>query len=327
MNTKVVYGLLSFAVSVVVVYYVLVYIADIASLASALAQISWEFFVIAMLVYLIENLIVSERLRRVFHNIRLNRAYSSCFWGNQLGMLFSNVTPGRLGYAFGAVAYFRQSEGMDAGHTLGLLSQIQVIELLVKAFASLLGLVFVLHTVGFIPLLTWALLAVVLVSTTCTIFLFVFMKKPRKLPFGILFNNLLADIHRAVSDTKAETRLIIGITAINWFLRGLEWYMIGLAVGVDLSFITFLLLHPLLTITRFTPFTVAGFGVFESTMVVGLGLFGVPASTALLFGLLDRADNGLIDLIALPKITTLLKVKKASLVCDPCEAECEDTRC
>jgi len=84
-------------------------------------------------------------------------------------------------------------------------------------------------------------------------------------------------------------------------LRGLEWYFIGLSLGMNMNYIIYLALHPLLTAIKFIPLTPSNIGLFEFALIYGLGGFGFIAELSVLFGLLDRLDN-VFDIISIKEL-------------------------
>lgn len=91
-------------------------------------------------------------------------------------------------------------------------------------------------------------------------------------------------------------------------MRGAEWSILGYAVGINLSFITWLMLHPLLSIVRLIPITVTGLGVFELTFIM---LFPeIDAAKQVTFGMLDMVNNSFVDAIGLLSLRKLKELEK-----------------
>jgi uncharacterized membrane protein YbhN (UPF0104 family) len=83
-------------------------------------------------------------------------------------------------------------------------------------------------------------------------------------------------------------------------VKGFEWYFIGLSVGINqISWIGYLLLHPLVTAMSFVPLTPSGFGFQEGVNVGLLFLLGVPLAEAVTFTFLARFLLILQDLVGL----------------------------
>jgi uncharacterized membrane protein YbhN (UPF0104 family) len=95
---------------------------------------------------------------------------------------------------------------------------------------------------------------------------------------------------------------------ICWVLKGLEWYFLGLALGItQIPLIGYFLIHPLVTALGFVPITPAGAGVQEFGIV---GIFTLlftnpsPATIGAIgaFAVLARGILIIQDLIGVPQI-------------------------
>ena len=119
----------------------------------------------------------------------------------------------------------------------------------------------------------------------------------------------LEEFKESAHNTQKAIPEIIAITLICWLLKGLEWWFLGMALGINVPWIAFFLIHPLVTALAFVPITPAGIGVQEIGIVGILGLLGIPVATAGAFAIIARGLLILEDLIGLPQI-----VKSTSLL-------------
>ena len=88
---------------------------------------------------------------------------------------------------------------------------------------------------------------------------------------------------------------IAAISIASWITKGIEWYLIGRAIGLimgdDLIYsIGFMMiLNASITLLQFAPIpSVAGAGVSEAGVVGILYFFGIEPSSAISFGILTR---------------------------------------
>ncbi len=82
----------------------------------------------------------------------------------------------------------------------------------------------------------------------------------------------LEEYKESAHSTRSRHPRNIPLTMVCWVLKGLEWYFLGLALGLtDLPFYGYFLIHPLVTALAFVPITPAGAGVQEFGIV---GIFG-----------------------------------------------------
>ena len=64
------------------------------------------------------------------------------------------------------------------------------------------------------------------------------------------------------------------LTMACWILKGFEWWFLGLALGLNITWVAYFLIHPLVTALAFVPITPAGAGVQEFGIIGILGLLG-----------------------------------------------------
>ena len=96
--------------------------------------------------------------------------------------------------------------------------------------------------------------------------------------------------------------MILILYFIGWFFAALQWFYLGKALGIELPFFVFFLLHPLISILMFVPLTPAGFGVMEGGMVLVFSLLGISATIGFAFSVLVRVSILLVDLIGLKTV-------------------------
>ena len=88
-----------------------------------------------------------------------------------------------------------------------------------------------------------------------------------------------------------------------WVLKGLEWYFIGLALGVgQIGWLGFFLLHPLVTALGFVPLTPSGIGFQEGAIVAVFTILGMSLPQAVAFALISRVLLIVEDLVGVPQI-------------------------
>jgi glycosyltransferase 2 family protein len=99
-------------------------------------------------------------------------------------------------------------------------------------------------------------------------------------PIGILVGNM-----RVVLFSSVNSILVLGLALLVQVIVVLAVVVCGAALGIDLL-ASHVLLLPLILLISMFPVSIAGWGVREGAMVVGLGLGGISASNALAMSLL-----------------------------------------
>jgi len=96
-------------------------------------------------------------------------------------------------------------------------------------------------------------------------------------------------VYHALHGYRSQPRalvVVLVITVFMQFARTVSIWLCGLAVGVDVSPLVYVILGPLLFLVMMVPFTINGLGVREAFFVAFLGRFGVDADAAFATGLL-----------------------------------------
>ena len=96
-------------------------------------------------------------------------------------------------------------------------------------------------------------------------------------------------VYRAMHGYRGHPRVLIvvlAITVVMQFVRVVAIWLCGLAVGVDISPLVYVILGPLLFLVMMVPFTINGLGLREAFFVAFLGRFGVSADAAFATGFL-----------------------------------------
>ncbi len=99
----------------------------------------------------------------------------------------------------------------------------------------------------------------------------------------------LADLSRSVRRlifNPGRWTAVLGLSILAVGCVVLAWKLVGDSLNVPLSFATWLVIIPLVSLIQLTPVSLAGWGVREAAMVVILAGFGVSATAALAISVL-----------------------------------------
>jgi glycosyltransferase 2 family protein len=112
------------------------------------------------------------------------------------------------------------------------------------------------------------------------------------LPRGLLRFRLFAELAalsregRRLFARPARSGAVIGLATATVGLSILAFMLVAESLGVDLSFVSWLVIIPPVSLIQLVPVSLAGWGVRELGFVVVLAGFGVPAEAALAASLL-----------------------------------------
>lgn len=314
-------------VAMVAIFAVLLWYVGITALIDAILTIKVEYLLLAFLMYFGINVFFTIRLQRVLAKDGVKTTFGRTLLAQYAGMLTSDVTPGRSGYILMPV-YLRDQK-VPTSKGLSTVLGIQTIEFLVKVAGGIGAVIFLVNTV---PMVTWnelfpgellginigILIAALGISLMLVgaIVLALFTWSTRAIG---LFDRIanwrflkrftgglmgkLEEYKESAHSTQSKIPEIFLLTMICWVLKGLEWYFLGLSLGITtVPWIAYFLIHPLVTALAFVPITPAGIGVQEFGIIGILGLLGVPVATAAVFALLARGLLIIEDLIGIPQI-------------------------
>jgi uncharacterized protein (TIRG00374 family) len=303
----------------------LLWYVGVGSLMDRLSQMRLEYLPLAFLAYFGINILFAFRLKRLLKREGYHTSFGRTLLAQYGGMLTSDVTPGRSGY-FLTPVYLRDQE-VPTSVSLSAILGIQTVEFLFKVFGGVLALVFLIETVNLLAInqtlfilsaigvalmLIGAVLLAALSWSQRVIKLFNRIAKWRFLSrfTGGLIGKI-DEYKQSAQRTRKSIPEIGLVTFVCWMLKGLEWYFLGLALGIgQIGLLGFFLLHPLVTALGFVPLTPSGIGFQEGAIVAVitavLTTSGMPLVSALAgataFALLSRVLLIVEDLIGVPQI-------------------------
>lgn len=257
------------------------------------------------------NVALSFRLYKIITGLGCRTSYLKSLESHLGGMLLSDFTPGKTGYLTTPLILKRIA---DCNTKLGMASILvpQAVEFLIKIFGAMLALI-LLYTSSthFKDLLLVAGIGIAMLFATSVIILVASWSERMRIP-GFLkrFEAIFQSYFEHSVKTKNYILLLTSISLTGWFITAVQWYFIGEALNIDLSFIHYFLLQPLVSALMFVPITPAGIGIMESGAIAAFFLLGVGTSPAFFFSILVRVSMVLGDLggvIPLTKVPLTLK--------------------
>jgi uncharacterized protein (TIRG00374 family) len=308
--------LLQIAVMLAIIGGLLWYVG-ITSLVDTLSQMKLEYLPLAFLAYFGINVLFTLRLGRVLRREGYHTSFGRTLLAQYGGMLTSGVTPGRSGY-FLTPVYLRDQEVPTSVSLSGILG-IQTVEFLFKVFGGVLALAFLIETVdlfainqslfilsamGVVLMLVGAALLGAMSWSQRVINLFNRIASSRFLRrFTGSLVGKIEEYKQSSQRTRKTVPEIAAFTFACWVLKGFEWWLLGLALGISqIGYLGFFLLHPLVTALGFVPLTPSGIGFQEGAIVAVFIVLGMNPAQAVAFALLSRVLLIVEDLAGVPQI-------------------------
>ena len=297
---------LSMGLSLGILYYVFFQFINIGELIETISYISLPFLVVSDFPYIVQTLLYSYRLKLGLERAGVEVSFGRAYWSHLFGMFWSNFALGKLGYFAAALPI---SRNIHFSESTGVISAIQTLDLAVKGFAAVLGLLMLSQIIELHEMRFWVLVMSVSFIILGTVFLVLVWRE--KLPFNLKISEIpfIGGFLHSFKDSAfmvRETALKIVLVAIvGWFLRGIEWFLLSRACGIDFSFVLCFFMHPLLTMIRMIPVTFSGLGVLEFVLVKLFPL--IPPEKLVLFGMFDMVNNIFIDMFALKELHSVYR--------------------
>ncbi|MEM5854787.1 MAG: lysylphosphatidylglycerol synthase transmembrane domain-containing protein [Candidatus Aenigmatarchaeota archaeon] len=275
-----------------------------------LFSVNLTFFILSIICYLILNLSHAIRLKIALKYLNYNVKLIDTFQAQSFGMLLGDITPARVGYA--SVTYpLKKRNKVPITRTMSAIAIYQGIEFLLKGLQGVLGVLFLLWFfvlsgeilyISIVALLFAVMLGMLLLILPTHKFVKT-LKIMKKLTAGKLNLNFFEEIQKNSKIlTKRAILPIFFLTFIGWFIRATEWFFIGKALGLNISWIFCLFLHPIMSALTFVPFSPAGLGIYEGAIILMFSLFSISPTSALAFSFLDRINNILTDSYAIKEV-------------------------
>jgi len=280
-------------------------IIDYQLFLSLLTNLDIRFILLAGLCYLLNNLLMAYRIKRILFTLGENLRYKLVFFSHMAGMLLSDFTPARSGYLYTAIALNKRDVPLEKG--ISTITSTYLYDLTLKMIVALLGAYFI-YSYVFAERLSYALVITFLLILGVIIGYLIIMYP------GEIIRNLFQkrEILKKILDFGVQSRaiqryapFILSISLVGWILRGLQWYMILLSMHqVFLTPFDALFLNPLLTLVSLIPLTPAGWGIQEAGIVFVFTAMGSSATIAASFALINRFVEVGIDSIGIKEFFT-----------------------
>ena len=285
MAKKIISLVLSLLILAAIVWY-----SDPVKLITVMATINPIYIIAGLILSTISTLFV----RVMRWKVLLKDVTFSEIWPIQLfGMAVSNLTPGKIAEPIKAIV-LKVRKNIPVSTSLQSIMWERIIDVIILILFSMVAInIISLGTnffyLGIISIIIFIILiALILAVMKYQAFGFKIIHFLRRFP---VLKNISDDFIRNFYETKTLRKSLIlcfALTLIAWILDGLSFYLIFIALGMNITFLATISLVSFALLISIVSFLPGGLGSFEVIMVVFLGMFGVTASTATAGVLLAR---------------------------------------
>ncbi|MHC1569422.1 MAG: lysylphosphatidylglycerol synthase transmembrane domain-containing protein, partial [Candidatus Syntropharchaeales archaeon] len=261
--------LLQIVLGIVIIAFIL-YKLGPEAVYETLKHVDLAYFILAGCAYLAYNTAMAIRLKYLMKVIsKENLPFKDIFFSHMGGMIASDVTPARSGYFLTPVFLKKKGENLTITAGMAAILAPQGIEFILKVVGSLLGIFLLISSVAntIITPLLFAGVIFMLLGSIILVFLWTSeessLKIISKIPFMKRFVDEFSRLKEESIKIRPEIPFILLLHMTGWVLITLQWALLGRSLGIDLGYIAYFLLHPLLSLLAFVPITPAGFGLME----------------------------------------------------------------
>ncbi len=266
-----------------------------------------DFFIYAAVAYFSCDVLSAYALKIVLNKkLRMRRILPS----HMCGMLYSAVTPGRVGYYYTAFALAKKSKE-SRSKNVGILTFMQGLMFLIKVLSCLIAVIYLsarltnnesrdyLILASLVPMVIVVLIGVVLYTNLMNRVI----ARVGALRWTLKY---VTNMQQAVKEVSGKIFLqLLLINILGWFLTGLQWFFLAQALSLSLTYWDAFMIQPLLSAVMFVPFTPGGLGITEggSALLFTLMLTAMPSVEAkaagVTFVLLTRINSMFVDAFGL----------------------------
>lgn len=292
--------ILAFAVGIAILGY-MVYSSDPQKVAAALLKTKPEYFILAAVFYF-ANEVVSAAALRMITSAKIS--LFEVLLSHMCGMLYANATPGRVGYYYTSFSIAKKT-GTSRSGNIGILTLFQGMNFLLKVVLCITAALYFstyitdlssqeyLLLAGLFPILGLIIIAAVLYTKILNHLL-------TKLPRSSKLLEYLDRMQETTKEVRGDKMVkILVLSLLGWMLVSAQWFFLTLSMGTDVSYMTALMLQPLLTTVMFVPLSPSGLGFAETGSILLFMAIGLTKDYGLAFMLLVRVNSIIVDSLGL----------------------------
>jgi glycosyltransferase 2 family protein len=289
-------------IGIVILIYI-IYKANPQKIINEVLNVNLSFFSIAIGLTFLSLITQTLKWSVIATYQKINLGFWEAFKINLVGFFYGFITPAKIGNIVRA-DYLKKYTGGDLSPGITNFILDKIFDLL-----SLIGIV-VLFSFSFksvIPINYFYISISLFVLFIIGIFVFKDQERSKKI-LRVFYVHLVPNKFKERWKSRFYAFynhfpsrkyfvLFFLINAINWVIIYFSMYFMGLSLGINLSFLTFLAICPIATLIGYIPITINGLGTREAILVSLMGLFGVDSAKVVSMSLLNILVGGIIPSI------------------------------
>lgn len=311
-QAKLIFHFLGLAVGILILF-LLVRLVGIQEFVDLLGQLSYLTIAGAIGIYALSWYFRTWRLSLLTKSVGGKVRFLDLFKLHISGYALNIVLPGKLGDV-ASIGYLRLF-GMSGVTAVALILQTRILDLFaVNILLLIFGTGFALRSApawfGIFILISFAvsgapfLLALDKKRLLSRLFVRDFKHKTLK-RVAAKVNELYLSFHQIIAN-KRQLLATVLLSLVIWFIEGFTCFIIAMSLGAPITLPQCLCAVCVGNISKIIPLTPGGVGIYESFMVVTLGMNGIAMKQAVTISILDQLlKKGFNLLVGLPATTAI----------------------
>jgi len=277
---------IKFIISFGLIYYLLRHIG-VQTVWHDLSSPRWSWILISIAACSLSNLLGAFQWQLLLRQAGIRFSYYRVMQYYHIGLFFNNFFISNMGGDFFRLFYIaRHGNNSSAAVSTVFLDRFLGFTLL--TVLAVIGSIYWIGSTGLTHILPVLLTLMILWGVIVLVF---FNRRLGKLLRFLLkwfvpekYLNKLKDIYNLVNDFLQNKRLVwsvVGISLVVQLLRIYVHFAVGRAIGVETSFISFMIYIPLIALLASLPISIGGLGIREQTGVILFQRVGIAKSMSL----------------------------------------------
>jgi len=286
----------------ILIFIYLVYKIGLGEIANNFRDIHYGYFFVAVLLSFVTLFFQTFRWRLILKEQKIYIPFGKAFKFYLISVFYGLVTPAKIGSLM-RVPYMKEEVDNSWAECASSVILERIFDLVILFSLAIIGTVVLSEYVGaFLPVF---IIAISVFIIGCFILLNkkltrILLKRFVSIIIPARFKRRTQEVFDAFySSLPRFRRLVLPFlfTLLLWTLLYTQTYFVARSFGVEVPWVIFLVVVPIVTLVTLLPISLSGIGTREITFVYLFGFFGVAQSTVLTFSVVTFLLNAIIPVI------------------------------
>jgi len=276
---------LKLLVSITIIWFLLNKI-DLNRTVQLLLNAHKGYSVAALGVLLLQIVVANFRWKYVLFHLNIIASFIEILRILWIGIFFNQVLPSSIG-GDALRSYYLYKKGYTVAHSMQSVLIDRMIGLIALVILVIATLSLAIDLVNE-PVARWGIFMIAISSTIAIILLLTMDRYTQNLLHWKVIRGLsaVACKGRKLVFSASPGIKIIAISLLIHILTIIHIIILSVGIGLDLNWLGILIIMPIASLIMIVPVSIAGWGVREGVMVIGLGYLGVAPESALALSVL-----------------------------------------